>query len=159
MCGHSSPFFVLRWGGLIFSFALQHHPNWWWFSVLWGPLYLMHLDHWIWQDKVACLHHQQFLYRGTPRFILASRIVMINLPTLKYLFIRYLALLPLWASQMSIQMIDISDLGEILMMCSFDIRTTLSKIWFCFIMFSMLFGVRCSFELLWGKWGRPIIFK
>ena len=128
MCGHSLSFFVSRQEGLIFSFTLQHHPNWWWFSVLWGPLHLTYLDPWIQQDKVVYPYHQQFLYWGTLRFILAPQIVVINLPTLKHLFIRLLALLPLWTSQMLIQMIDISDLGEILMMCSFDARTILSKI-------------------------------
>ena len=40
--------------------------------------------------------------------------------------------------QMSIQMIDILDLGEILMICGFDARMTLSKIWLFYYIFNVV---------------------
>jgi len=85
-----------------------------------------------------------------PGFILAPQIVVINLPILKHLLIRLLALLPLWTFQMSIQIIDILDLGETLMTCGFDARTILSKIWFCLIISSTSLGVRHSLDKSWG---------
>ena len=87
---------------------------------------------------------------GILRFILASWIVVINLPTLKHLLIRLLVLLLLWMSQMSIQIIDILDLGKTLMTHGFDTRTILLKIWFCLIIPSISLGVRCSLDELWG---------
>ena len=148
-CGHRVPDFVLRWEGLVFSFALQYYSYWWWFSVLWELLHLTHLEPWIQHDMVACPHRQQFLHWRTPGFILAPQIVVINLLTLKYLLIRLLVLLLLWTSQMTIQIIDISDLGETLMTHGFDARTILSKIWFCLIIPSILLGVRHSLNELW----------
>jgi len=67
---------------------------------------------------------------------------------LKHLLIRHLALLPLSMFQMSIQIIDILDLGETLMTCSLDARTTLLKIWFCLMIPSTLLGIRCSLDEL-----------
>ena len=84
---------------------------------------------------------------------------MMYLSILKHLLIRPFALLLLLMSQMSIQMINISDLGETLMIRSFYVRTMLSKIWFRFIMSSTSFGVRRSFELSQEKYEMPIIFK
>ena len=55
---------------------------------------------------------------------------------------RPLALLPLWTFQMSIQMIDISDLGETLMTLSLDAKVILSKIQFYFKILSMSLEVR-----------------
>ena len=43
---------------------------------------------------------------------------------------------------MSIQMIDILDLGETLITRSLDMRTTLLKIWFCLMIPSTLLGIR-----------------
>ena len=95
-------FFFSRWGGLVFSFTLQHHPNWQWFSDLWGPLHLIHLEPWIQQDIVTCPYHQQFLHWGTPEFMLAPRMVAIYFSMLKHLLIKPLALLPLWTFYISI---------------------------------------------------------
>jgi len=91
--GHGSPFFVSNWGGLIFLLALQHHPNLWWFSDLWGPLHLTHLEPWILHEKVVCPHFQQFLHCRMSGFILAPQMVTIYLPMLKHLLISILALL------------------------------------------------------------------
>jgi len=107
VCGHSLPFLVSRHRGLILSFALQHQLNLWWFSDLWGPLHFMHFEPWILQEKVEWPHFQQFLHWGIPGFALAILTVVIYLPTLKHLLIRSLALIPLWASQMSIHTIAI----------------------------------------------------
>ena len=112
--GHGSPFFVSNLGGLILSFALQHHPKSQWFSDLWGPLHLTHFDPWILHKNVTWPHFQQFLHWGTPGFMFASQIVAICLLTLKHLLISIFALLPLWTSQMSIYTIDMSDLGDTL---------------------------------------------
>ena len=94
--GHGSPFLVSRHGGFVFSFALQHHLNSWWFSDLCGPLHLTHLEPWILQEKVVWPYLQQFLHWGTPGFIFATLIVVIYLPTLKHRLMRHLALLLLW---------------------------------------------------------------
>ena len=93
--GHGSPFFVSRRGGFNFLFALQHHLNSQWFSDLWGPLHLMHLDPCTLQENVAWPHLQQFLHWGTPVFIFAPQIVAIYLPKLKHQLIRHLAFFPL----------------------------------------------------------------
>ena len=141
---HSSPFFVFNLGGLILSFALQHHLNSQWFLNLWRPLHLIHFDPWILHEKVMWPHFQQFLYWGTPRFMFAPWIVIIYLLTLKHLLISILALLPLWTSQMSIHTIDMSDLGDILITLGLDTKDMLSKIWFCLRIISMLLDVRHS---------------
>ena len=141
--------FILRWEGLVFSFALQHYSYWQWFSVLWESLHLTYLEPWIQHDMVACPHRQQFLHWRTPGFILAPQIVVINLLTLKYLLIRLLVLLLLWTSQMTIQIIDILDLGKTLMTRGFDVRTILLKIWFCLIIPFISLGIRYSLDELW----------
>ena len=41
------------------------------------------------------------------------------------------AFLPLWTSQMSIQTMAMSDLGETLITLGFDASEMLSKMWFC----------------------------
>ena len=120
-CRHSSPFFVSRQGGFVFLFTLQHYPNSWWFLDLWEPLHLMHLEPWILQEKVTWPHFQQFLHWGMPRFILVLLTIAIYLPTLKQWLIRHLALLPLWMSHISIYMIDMSDLGNTLIILGFDV--------------------------------------
>ena len=146
-CKHSLSFFVSRWGGFFFLFALQHHPNWWWFSVLWELLHLTHLEPWIWQDIAACSYHQQFLHWRMPGFMLAPQMVAINFPTIKHLLIRSLALLPLWTSQISIQTINMSDFGDILITHGFEMRTMLLKIWFCLMMLSTSLDIRYLLEL------------
>ena len=84
VCGHGSSFFVSSQRGFVFLFALQHYLNSWWFSDLWGPLHLMHLNSWILQENITWPHFQQFLHWGTPGFILAPLIVAIYLPMLKH---------------------------------------------------------------------------
>jgi len=78
---------------------------------------------------------------------------------LKHWLIKLLVLLPLWTSQMLIQMIDMSDFGNILMTCGLEASVMLSKIWFCLIISSMSLDVSWSWELPWGKYGMPIIFR
>jgi len=56
---------------------------------------------------------------------------------LKHWLIRSLALHPLCTSQMSIQTMAMSDLGETLMILGLDAREMLSKMWFCFKTVSM----------------------
>ena len=136
--------------GLILSFALQHHPNSQWFSDLWGPLHLMHFDPWILHEKVTWPHFQQFLYWGTPGFMLAPLMVAIYLPTLKHLLISILALLPLWMSQTSIHTINMSDLGDTLITLGLDAKNILSNIWFCLRIISMSLDISHSWELSWG---------
>ena len=127
-CGHGLPFFVSRWGGFVFSLALQHHPNSQWFPDLWWPLHLTHLESCILQENVTWPHFQQFLHWGMPRFMLASLTVVIYLPTLKQRLIRHLALLPLWTFHISIHMIDMSDLGDTLIILGLDASLMSSKI-------------------------------
>jgi len=64
----------------VFSLALQHQSNWWWFSNLCRPLYLTYLEPWILQKNVACLYFQQFLHCEMLGFILAPLMVAIYLP-------------------------------------------------------------------------------
>ena len=144
VCGHGSPFFVFRHRGLIFVLALQHQPNLQWFSDLWGLLYLMHLESWILHKNIEWPYFQQFLRCSTPGFMLASLMVTIYFLTLKYWLIRLLVLLPLWISQILIQMIDMLDLGDILITCSLEAKVMLSKIWFCLMMVSTSLGLRQS---------------
>jgi len=94
-----------------------------------------------------------------PRFMLAPWMVAIYLPTLKHLLISILALLPIWTSHTSIQMIDMSDLGDTLMTLGLDTKVTLSNIWFCLRIVLTLLEVRQSWELLWGKKRIPIILR
>ena len=128
-------------------------------SDLCGPLHLMHLEPWILHENVVCPHFQQFLHYRTPEFILAPLIVTIYLSMLKHWLINSLALLPLWTSQILIQMIDMSNFGNTLMTRSLEVRVILSKIWFCLIMLSTSLEVRQSWLLPWGKYGMSIIFK
>ena len=144
MCGHGSTFFVSSWGGFVSSFALQHHPNSQWFYDLWGPLHLTHLDPCILQENVTWPHFQQFLHWSTPRFMLAPLIVTIYLLMLKHQLIRLLALLLLWMFQMSIQIMNMSDLGKTLINLGLDANLMLSKIWFCLRTVSTSLEVRQS---------------
>jgi len=120
MCRHSSSLFILRYRGFVFLFSIQHHPNSQWFSDLCGSLHLTYLEPWILHENVECPYFQQFLHCSTLGFILVPWIVAMYLPTLKHWLMRPLVLLPLWTSQMSIQMIDISDLGKTLMTLGLD---------------------------------------
>ena len=88
----------------------------------------MYLDSWILYKNIVCPHFQQFLHCGTPGFMLAPLIVVIYLPMLKHWLIKLLALLPLWMSQMSIQMIDMSDFGNTLITRGLEASVMLSKI-------------------------------
>ena len=92
VCRHGSPFLVSRRSRLILLFALQHQPNSWWFSDLWGPLHITHFKSWILQKKVKWSYFQQFLHWGIPWFVLAILTITIYLPTLKHLLIRPLVL-------------------------------------------------------------------
>ena len=143
-CGHGLPFFVSRWGGFVFLLALQHYLNSRWFLDLWGPLHLIHLESWILQEKVVWPHFQQFLHWGMPRFMLAPLTVAIYLLTLKQRLIRHLALLPLWMSHISIHMIDMSNLGDTLIILGLDASLMSSKIWFCLRITSTSLELRCS---------------
>ena len=147
VCRYSSSFLVSRCRGLILLFALQHQPNLWWFSNLWDPLHFTHFKPWILQEKVEWPHFQQFLHWGIPVFVLAILTVVIYLPTLKHLLIRPLALTPLWAFQMLIHTIAISDLGDTLITLGLKARVVLSKIWFCLMISSTSFDERHSCEL------------
>ena len=135
MWGQGFPFLVFKCRELILLFTLQHHPNWQWCFNLWRPLHLTYLDPWILQNPIACPHFQQFLHCGTPRFIFAPQIVVIKLSTLKHLLIRLLAFALLWTSQMLIQTMDMSYLGETLMTLSFDAKMILLKMWFSLMTF------------------------
>ena len=57
--------------------------------------------------------------------MLALQTVVIKLPTLKHLLIIFLALDLFWMSQISIQIMDISDLGKTLMTWGLDMRIIL----------------------------------
>ena len=147
VCGHSSPHFIFRCSRFIFSLALQHQLNLQWFSDLCSLLYLIYLDSWILHKNVACPYFQQFLHCGTLEFMLAPLIVAIYLPMLKHQLIKLLALLLLWTSQMSIQMIDMSDFGNTLMTHGLEASVMLLKIWFCLILSSTSLDVSWSWEL------------
>ena len=142
-------FLVSRQGKLILSFILQYQPNWQWCSDLCRLLYLMHFASWILHEKIAWSYFQQFLHWDMPRFIFIPLIVAIYFPTLKYWLIRLLALLLLWTSQISTQMINISNLDETLITYSFEVSTILLKIWFCFIISSTSLDKRCFWGLSW----------
>jgi len=62
--------------------------------------------------------------------------VILWFSTLKYLLISPLALLPLWTFYMSNQMIAISDLGNTLIIQSFEVIAMLLKIWLFLIIVS-----------------------
>ena len=157
--GHGSPFLVSSLSGLILGLALQHQPNSLWCSDLCGPLHLTYLAPWILQENVMWPHFQQFLHCGTPGFMLAPLIVAMKLPTLKHLLINILVFLLLWTFQISIQTMDMSDLGETLMTLSFDAREMLLKMWFYLRIALMSSNVSLSWELEWGKKGMLVILR
>jgi len=159
VCGYSSPHFVSRCGRFVFLLALQYQPNSWWFSDLCSLLHLTHLNSWILHENVVYSHFQQLLHCGTPGFMLPPLIVVIYLSILKHWLIKPLALLPLWTSQMSILWIDMSDFGNTLMTCGLEASVILSKIWFYLIISSTLLDMSQSWELPWGKYRMPIIFR
>ena len=148
--GQGSPFFVSSLEGLVLALALQHHPNSLWCSDLWEPLHLMHLAPWIRHANVEWPHFQQFLHWGTPRFIFAPLIVAMLLPMLKHLLMRSFVFWLLCTSQMLIQTMAISDLGETLITLGLDAREMLSKIWFYFIIVSISDKVSFSWEFACG---------
>ena len=76
--------------------------------------------------------------------MLAPLIVAMKLPMLKHLLINILAFLLLWTFQISIQTMDMSDLGETLMTLGFDAREMLSKMWFYLRIASMSSNVSLS---------------
>ena len=149
--GHSSSFLVSSRGGFVFLLALQHHPNLWWFSNLWGPLHLTHFNSWILQEKVECPHLQQFLHWGTPGLALVPLIVAMNDLTLKHLLIKSLAFMPLCVSHILIHTMAMSDFGKTLMTLGFDTRVMLLKMWFCLMIFSTSEELRCSWRFPFGK--------
>ena len=100
--------------------------------VWWGPLHLTHFTPWILHTSDVWPHFQQFLHCDTLEFILAPQIITIKLPTLNLLLIRLFAFIPLWASQMLIQTIAMSDLGDTLMTLGLEAKTILLKIWLFF---------------------------
>jgi len=57
--------------------------------------------------------------------MLVPQIIVMCLPMLKHLLIRFLALALFWESHMSIQMTAMSDLGDALIMQGLDANMTL----------------------------------
>jgi len=84
-------------------------------------LHLTQQDPWAQHIKVICSYFQQFLYWGTLGFIFTPQMVVMWLSILKHQLIRVLVEVLLCESYMSIQTIDISDLGETLMIYSFKV--------------------------------------
>ena len=80
-------------------------------------------------DPTKCPHFQQFLHWGTSGFMLAPLTVVMTFPMLNRLLIIFLALLLFWVSQISIQTIAMSDLGETLMILGFDASTISLNMW------------------------------
>ena len=70
------------------------------------------------------------------RFMFALQIMVIKLPTLNLLLIRLLAFALLCTFHMSIQMMNISDLGETLITHGLEAKTILLKMWLLFRIFS-----------------------
>ena len=114
---------------------------------------------WILHEKVAWPHLQQFLHWSTPRFILASRIVVIYPPKLKHQLIRYLAFFLLWKSQMSIHMINMSDFGKTLITLGFEANLMSLKMWFCLSADSTSLMLRRSWDFSFGKYRMPVILR
>ena len=110
--GHGLPLVVSSLGGFSLELALQYHARSLWCSSLWGPLHFWHLEPWAWHEKVEWPHFQQLWHWGTLGFMLVVLIMVIYLPKLKEWFISSFALEPFWESQMSNQMMAMSDLGE-----------------------------------------------
>ena len=135
MWGQGSPFLVSSLGGLVLLLALQHHTKCWWWSVKCGLLHWIHLASWIQHIPTVWLHFQQFLHWGTPRFIFAPHTVAMKLLMLKHLLMIFLAFDPLWVFQISIQMMNMLDLGETLMMQGLNARTMSLKRWLLLRMF------------------------
>ena len=155
--GHSKPLAVSRHGGLSLGFALQHPARFLWCSSLWGPLHFWHLELCALQEKVEWPHFQQLWHWGMPGFMLVALMVAICLPRLKKRLIRSLAFEPFWVSQMSNQIMAISNLGEALMILGLAAREMFSKSSMCFIK-----SVTLSLEILFSserKYGMPVIFR
>ena len=106
--------------------ALQHYPKWWWYLDLCGLLYLTHCNPWKQQANVVCF--QQFLYCEIPEFILVPLTDIMKLSMLKLLLIIFLANELFCESQMSIQMMAMSNLGKTLHTQDFETILMLLKI-------------------------------
>ena len=157
-CGHSLPFLVSSLGGLSLLLALQHYAKSRWLSVRCGPLHLVHLESWIWQTPVVCPYFQQFLHWGAPGFMLVSLTIVMILPTLNHLLMIFFALLLFYVSQISIQTIATSDLGETLMTLSLDARTILLKMWL-FLRIRSIFSEEMHMFNLLTKYEIPTILR
>ena len=127
--GHGLPFLISSLRGFNLLLALQHQAKWWWWMVRWGPLHLTHLAPWMWQTPAMWPHFQQFLHCRTSRFIFALCTVAIKLLTLKHLLMIFFVLEPFCMSQMSIQIMAISDFGETFIILGLEVRTMLLDMW------------------------------
>jgi len=122
--GHGSPLAVSSLGELSLKLALQHYTKSLWCSNLWGPLHFWHFEPWAWHKNVEWPHFQQLWHQGTLGFMLVALMVVTYLPKLKEWFISNFALDSFWESQISNQMIAMSDLGEALITLDFAVRFT-----------------------------------
>jgi len=95
-----------------------------WCSNLWDLLYFWHFEQWAWHKNVEWPYFQQLWYWKTPGFMLVALMVAMDLPKLKEWFISSFALDLFWESQISNQMIAISDLEETLMTLGLATRVT-----------------------------------
>ena len=118
----------------------------------------MHLAPWILQTPAKCSHFQQFLHYNTPGFIFAPWTVAMKLPILNHLLMRLLVLEPLWEFYILIQIMDMSDLGDTLIILGFETRMILLNIWLLLKILLMLSDEMHMLEALARK-GTPIIFK
>ena len=135
-CGQGLSFLVSNLRGLILLLALQHYTNWQWWMVWCEPLHLTYLDPWIWHIPAECSHFQQFLHYGTPGFIFAPYTVAMKLPMLNCLLMIDFAVELFCMSQISIQMIVISDFGDTLIILGLEVRMISLKIWLFLRIFS-----------------------
>ena len=104
------------------------------------------------------VYFQQFLHWRTPGFIFVSWIVAMWFPTLKHLLISPFTLLLLETSQISNQMIVISDLGDTLIIWDFEVTTMLLKIWL-FLMIILTKFAKIGVLVFFRRYRIPIIFK
>jgi len=148
---------VSRQEGSNLGLALQHHAKSLWCSSLCGLLHFWHLDPWALQEKVKWPHFQQLWHWGTPGFMFVALMVAMYLLKLKEWLISNLALEPLWESQISNQIIAMSDLGEALMILGLATREIFENIsvWLMKLLTSLLF----SLLPLGCINGMPVIFR
>ena len=88
----------------------------------------------------------------------APQIVMIYFPTLKYLLIKSLVLLPLWIFQMSSHIIAMSDFGNTLIIWGLEVTVILLKIWLSLIIVSTT-SAKSKALAFSKKYKIPIIFR